>query len=263
MVFPILQVMRTFVQAVLKRTRLLPWLRGRFQLAELGWLATGFLCCALLFVFVRLASEVMEGETQAIDVSIMRALRDRNDPSTLVGPPWLESAMLDLTALGSTTVLWLIVVSVVGFLLLQGIYRTALVLVVTAATAAILTTVMKSTFMRPRPEVVPHLRDVVSTSFPSGHALESAIVYLTMGAVLMRIAKGKLAKSYCLGIAALLTALVGVSRVYLGVHYPTDVLGGWTLGFAWALLCRLWAQLYDPEERAPSDAGNGKRRGNT
>jgi undecaprenyl-diphosphatase len=104
---------------------------------------------------------------------------------------------------------------------------------------------MKQAFNRPRPTVVPHLRDAFSSSFPSGHAMESAIVYLTLGAVLMRVTESRLTKLYCLGMAILLTLLVGISRVYLGVHYPTDVIGGWIIGFVWASICWLAAKHFE------------------
>jgi undecaprenyl-diphosphatase len=104
---------------------------------------------------------------------------------------------------------------------------------------------MKALFLRPRPTVVPQLRPVTETSFPSGHAMQSAIVFLTLGALLMRIADGRVTKLYCFVMAMLLTFLVGVSRVYLGVHYPTDVLGGWIIGMLWASICWLAAQHYE------------------
>ena len=100
-----------------------------------------------------------------------------------------------------------------------------------------LNSILKQLFSRTRPDVVPHLREVVSSSFPSGHALTSAAVFLTLGALLMRIANGRLAKYYCMAIAMFVTFLVGMSRIFLGVHYPTDVVAGWLIGMSWALLC--------------------------
>ena len=224
----------------------LSWLgRRRLERRELTWLVVGLGACVLLFVFVRLAGEVTEGDTQALDNRILQALRDPNDPSRPIGPAWLESSLLDLTAIGGPTVLFLMVLAVVGFLLLQTRYRTALFVALTTISGELINTTLKHAFNRPRPSVVPHLRDVFSSSFPSGHAMESAIVYLTLGAMLMRVAERRRTKLYCLGIAVLLTILVGVSRVYLGVHYPTDVLGGWIIGFVWASICWLAAQRFE------------------
>jgi undecaprenyl-diphosphatase len=220
------------------------WL-GTLERRELSWLLVGLGACVLLLLFVYLAGEVTEGDTQAFDTRILRALRDPADPSKPIGPAWVESALLDLTALGGPTVLALVVMAVVGFLVLQTRYRTAWFVVGTAISGELIDAVMKHAFNRPRPTVVPHLRVAFSTSFPSGHAMESAIVYLTLGAILMRVAQTRLTKFYCLGMAMLLTALVGVSRVYLGVHYPTDVLGGWTIGFVWASVCWLLAQRFE------------------
>jgi undecaprenyl-diphosphatase len=220
---------------------------GRHKLArqEITWLLVGLGACILLFVFISFAGEVMEGDTQALDMRILRALRTADDPSKPIGPEWIEFALQDLTALGGPTVLGLVVFAVMGFLVLQARYRTALVILITAVSSDLVSHAMKSIFMRPRPTIVPHLRDVVSTSFPSGHAMESAIIYLTLGAMLMRVAESRLTKVYCLAMALLLTFLVGVSRVYLGVHYPTDVIGGWILGFAWASVCWLAAQRFE------------------
>lgn len=217
----------------------------RLERHEITWLAVGLGACILLFLFVALAGEVMEGDTRALDTRILLALRDPLDPSRPRGPAWIEGALFDLTSIGGSTVLGLVVLAITGFLVLQTRYRTALVILATAASGEVLNAVLKNAFMRPRPTVVPHLRDVVSTSFPSGHAMESAIIYLTLGAMLMRVAERPLTKAYCLIMAVLLTFLVGVSRVYLGVHYPTDVIGGWTFGFAWASFCWLIAQRFD------------------
>ena len=215
---------------------------------EITWLLVGVGVCLLLWGFLALASEVMEGDTTAVDTAILTALRNADDPSLPIGPAWLQGVVLDLTALGGPTVLWLVVLSVVGFLLLQGRYHTAVVVMVTAASGDVLNVILKNLFLRPRPEVVPYLRDVSgTTSFPSGHAMESAIIYLTLGAMLMQLAERRLTKIYCIGLAVFLTLLVGVSRVYLGVHYPTDVVAGWMFGFFWASLCWIIAKRFEHE----------------
>ena len=217
----------------------------RLERHELTWLLGGLAVCLLLFVFLKLASEVMEGDTLAFDMQIVRAFRKADDPATPIGPPWIESALIDITAMGGPTVLGLVVAAVVGFLLLQGRRRSALVVLLAAVAGEIINSALKSLFLRPRPEVVPHLRLAYDTSFPSGHAMQSAIIYLTLGAMLMRLVSGRLTKIYCLTVAILATALVGVSRVYLGVHYPTDVLAGWTIGLVWASVCWLVEQHFD------------------
>jgi undecaprenyl-diphosphatase len=210
----------------------------RLERRELTWLAVGAAACTLL-LFVLLAGRVTRGNSFAFDTSILRALRRADDPSRPIGPSWVESSLYDLTALGSPIVLALVVLAAVGFLLLQGRNRTALAVALTTISGELLDTLLKHAFSRPRPTVVPALREVWSTSFPSGHAMESAIVYLTLGAMLMRVSDRRLTKIYCLVVAVLLTALVGISRVWLGVHYPTDVAGGWMIGFVWASICWL------------------------
>jgi undecaprenyl-diphosphatase len=219
----------------------------KLERRELTWLMIGVGVCLLLWGFLKLASEVMEGETHALDTRIVRALRRADDPSRPIGPEWLENSMLDITAIGGPTVLGLVVLSVVGFLLLQARYRTAIVVLATAASGELANYAMKNVFLRPRPDVVPHLRDVASTSFPSGHAMESAIIYLTLGAMLMRLAERRITKIYCIGMAIFLTLIVGISRVYLGVHYPTDVAAGWMFGFFWASLCWIVAKRFESE----------------
>ncbi len=222
----------------------LGWLKrlGRIKprdRAELALLIGGIAFLLLLVVFMKLASEVLEGETQGFDRKILLALRHQDDLSRPIGPAWMVGAALDITSLGSATVLGLTVFAVAGFLLLQGLWRRALFVIVASFGGWFLNGALKQLFQRPRPDVVPHLRDVMSMSFPSGHALQSAVVYLTLGALSMHIAERRLTRFYCMTIAMLATALVGLSRLYLGVHYPTDVLAGWLIGLSWALLCWL------------------------
>jgi undecaprenyl-diphosphatase len=217
----------------------------RLERHELGWLLVGLGGCILLFAFLNLASEVMEGETLAFDRRIVLAFRKADDPSRPIGPPWISSVLLDLTALGGPTVIFLMVTAVVGFLALQGRYRTSLFILLTAASGEAINYALKGVFFRPRPSIVPHLREAFSSSFPSGHAMQSAIIYLTLGAMLMRLAERRLTKIYCCTVAMGLTFLVGLSRVYLGVHYPTDVLAGWIVGLFWASICWMIAQHYE------------------
>ena len=142
-----------------------------------------------------------------------------------------------------------VVLVLLAFLLLQAHYRPALVALVSAVSAEVLNAALKHLFMRPRPDVVPYLRSVASTSFPSGHAMDSAIVYLTLGAMLMRVAERRPTKIYCLTVAVVVTLLVGISRVCLGVHYPSDVIAGWAFGFMWACVCWIVAQQFGSTTR--------------
>ena len=113
---------------------------------------------------------------------------------------------------------------------------------------AILTNLLKNVFARPRPDLVDHLVAVHSMSFPSGHAMGAAATFLTLGALLARTERKKVVRGYIFAVAGLLTLMVGFSRVFLGVHYPTDVLAGWTLGAAWALLCWMIARWLKPRD---------------
>ena len=217
----------------------------RLERHELTWLLVGLGGCILVLVFLKLSSAVMEGETLAFDREIVQAFRKADDPSRPIGPAWIESSLLDITAIGGPTVLTLTVLAVIGFLVLQARYHSAVAILLTAASGEVLNAAMKGVFMRPRPTIVPHLRAAFETSFPSGHAMQSAIIYLTLGAMLMRLSERRLTKIYCCTVAMTATLLVGLSRVYLGVHYPTDVLAGWIVGLFWASLCWLIAQHYE------------------
>jgi undecaprenyl-diphosphatase len=226
----------------LRKTGRLGWTKHLVRLkprdrAELTVLIGGIAILLLVVIFMKLASEVFEGETQSFDKKILLALRNPLNLSQPIGPRWMVSAALDITSLGSPSVLGLTVFFVAGFLLLQGLWRRALFVMAASFGGWFLNGALKQLFQRPRPDVVPHLREAMSMSFPSGHALQSAVVYLTLGALSMHIAQRRLMKVYCMTVAMLATALVGASRIYLGVHYPTDVLAGWLLGLSWALLC--------------------------
>jgi undecaprenyl-diphosphatase len=225
-----------------------PRLRVPRDRQELLILAGAVLILALIWVFAVLAGKVVEGDTRQFDEWVLSALRQEADPGRVKGPWWLQAGAEDLTALGSPTVLGLTVLAVTGYLFLHGLYRNGLFIFSASVGGWVLNWLLKAAFERTRPDIVPHLREVMSSSFPSGHALTSAAVYLTLGALLMRIAQGRLAKYYCIAIAMFLTFLVGSSRVFLGVHYPTDVIAGWLIGMTWALLC--WVVERTLERRA-------------
>jgi undecaprenyl-diphosphatase len=204
------------------------------------WILVGLLLLlATTLLLVNLAGEVLEGDTLDFDKRLLGSLRKADNPAQPIGPWWLEQAAIDLTALGGPTILGLTVLAVVGFLVLHGMHRNAAFVLLASAGGWLLNDLLKELFARPRPHVVPHLREVMTLSFPSGHAQTSAAVFLTLGALLMRVAESRLVKFYCMFVATAATVLVGATRVYLGVHYPTDVLGGWLVGVSWALTCWL------------------------
>ena len=190
-----------------------------------------------VWVFVEVADEVMDQRIQRLDEQIMLQLRHADDPTRPLGPPWLQSGMRDLTALGSAAVLVLFVLAVAGALLVRRQYHALVLLLAATLGGRLLNVLLKAFFGRDRPDLTLHLTEVSSKSFPSGHAMDSAIIYLTLAALLARFVQPLALKLYFLGLAFLITFLVGLSRVYLGVHYPSDVLAGWTAGLAWALLC--------------------------
>ena len=175
------------------------------------------------------------------DTALLLALRSPADPSDPLGPPWMEELGRDVTAFGGIGVLTGISLAAAGFLWLQGNRRSMALLLVSVGGGMAASTLFKHGFDRPRPALVPHETVVYTASFPSGHAMLAAVTYLTLAAMLARVQPNRTLKLYILNLAVTLTVLVGASRVYLGVHWPTDVLGGWTAGAAWALGCWLVA----------------------
>jgi len=234
-------------RAFLNPKGLLRWIGSR----ELSVLIVIFALMASLLVFVELADEVMEGDTGEFDRAILLSMRNPLDLSDPIGPRWVEEIGRDFTALGGNAVLTLLTLAVVGFLALEGKGRMAIVLIVATLGALSLSTVLKHYIDRDRPTLVPHGSVVYTASFPSGHSMLAASTFLTMAALLIRTLKNRRIKAYILLVAVVTTILVGVSRVYLGVHWPTDVIAGWTAGAGWALLCWLlarWLQLHGAVE---------------
>jgi undecaprenyl-diphosphatase len=143
--------------------------------------------------------------------------------------------------LGSYAVLSIIVIAVAGFLRLLYLHRMMWLVVLASVSGTLLSHTLKHFFARERPDLVP-IAGTMSPSFPSGHSMLSAIIYLSLGVLLAEMAFRRRIKAYFLTVAMVLTFLVGISRIYLGVHYPTDVLAGWTVGLVWALVCWLTAR---------------------
>ena len=216
-----------------------------FKVSRLEWFTLAAIVAALgsFALFAKVTEDVLAGESRAFDTILLLALRTPGNPADPLGPPWFEDMMRDFTAMGSAGVLVLMIAIVVGFLLIVRKRQAALMVLVAMLSGTLLSTVLKIGFSRPRPELVPHATAVHTASFPSGHAMLSALVYLTLGVLLARTQSGPRVKAYIMLVSLALTLLVGISRVYLGVHWPTDVIAGWSLGAGWALLCWL-AMLY-------------------
>ena len=235
----------------LRRFRPLTWLGGH----EMTVLVALACIVAGVWGFALLADEVTEGGTQAFDQNLLLAFRTGPAHSPL-GPPPVREAARDITSLGGTAVLTIVTIIAAGFLALDGKTHMALFLCASVLGGVAASTVLKDVFHRPRPDLVPYSVYVSGASFPSGHSMMSAVTYLTLGALLARSQERKRIKAYFLLVAIFLTFSVGVTRVYLGVHWPTDVLAGWTAGSVWALLCWLaarWLQSRRTLERESND----------
>jgi undecaprenyl-diphosphatase len=208
--------------------------------AETWLLVSVFIVAALLLMFGFIADEVMEGSTTALDQTIILLFRSGSDNlSGPIGPPWVREMARDITSLGSVAVLGIVSVVVVAYLLLERSRAEALLVLVAVLGGVAINSLLKIQFARPRPDLFVPAAKVFTASFPSGHAALSAITYLTLAALLARTTVDQRLRYYFVAVAVALTFMIGVSRIYLGVHYPTDVLAGWCVGSAWALIC--WA----------------------
>jgi undecaprenyl-diphosphatase len=207
------------------------------------------------WAFIELADEVLEGETRAIDEAIILAFRVPGDPADPLGAPWFEESVRDVTALGSAPVLVIAVAAVFGFLALARAWRLAFFTLAASASGLVVSSLLKYIVDRPRPDLVPHRNHIYTTSFPSGHSMMSAVIYLTLAALIARLMEQRRLKTYALSVAIALTLLIGVSRVYLGVHWPSDVLAGWAAGGAWALGCWTLAGLAGVGRSTDSNEG--------
>jgi len=200
------------------------------------WLAV-VVIIASLFIFINTTIAVNAGGQLSYDRLILEMMRTGPQQLEPIGPGVMTEIVKDLSAIGSKYVLAVLTMIVACFLLLRKHYFSALVLLVITGSGVVVIFSAKAIMCRPRPEIITHMAEVSSQSYPSGHSSLSAIVYLTLGTMVARVQSQKWIKAYCIVVALLLTLISGITRLYLGVHYPSDVIAGWTLGVAWALIC--------------------------
>lgn len=222
---------------------------------ELRLLLTLALLVGGVLLFAWIADEATETGPHSFDRTLLLALREPDNLSDPIGPAWMEEAVRDFTAFGSTMPLLFLTFAITGYFLLHRNYHMAVLMLATVFGGFLLTLLLKQSFARARPDLVPRATYVYTTSFPSGHSSIAAATYLTLGALVARLQPDRRLKLYVMGVAVLLTFLVGFSRVYLGVHWPTDVLGGWVIGAVWAMvalfLSRWWLKRGQGGEEEP------------
>lgn len=219
--------------------RLLKTIRAYLAARDLSLLLVLLVMVAGAWIFVEIAGEFAEEDSYRFDVAVLRFLRTAEDPSIPKGPAWLFLFLRDVTALGSATVIALVTLVVTGYLLLVRRFFQAALMLLIAGGGAGLAYALKLLFARERPFEVPALIEVRLYSFPSGHAMMAALVYLSLAAMLAGVQTNLTVRIYILTVGLAVVFLIGVSRIYLGVHYPTDVLAGWSVGLAWASFSRL------------------------
>jgi len=238
--------------AIQKFRNVAAWFGGREPVVLLA----GFVVVATVWGFVEIAGEVIEGDTHAFDKWVIAVTRNPETPSMPIGPAWLQEIGRDATALGGVGWLTFFTLVAAGYLWLDQKARLMTLLILSSLGGLVLTSSLKYFISRPRPEADFYLSHVYTSSFPSGHSMLSAVIYLTTGALLAAAVTQVRLKFYVLSVAILLTFIVGISRVYLGVHYPTDVLAGWMAGAAWATLCWLGAHWLRHRRLAATETGN-------
>lgn len=198
--------------------------------------------------FLAIAGEVRENETRSFDESILLAMRVPGDTSDPVGSPRIEEMARDITSLGGFTILTGVSLISLGVAIFSGRTKLALFALLSVIVGMTVMNQLKKGFDRPRPDLVEHATLVHNASFPSGHSMMAAMVYLTLGILLARTQRKKRLRAFIVTISVLITLCVGISRVYLGVHWPTDVVAGWMLGGAWAVGFWLVSMRVDPRQ---------------
>lgn len=223
-------------------------LRERFPFFEPVILGGVLILWMMIASFIEVADDVMEGDTHVIDTKLLMLLRDGNDPQNALGPHWVQEMVRDISGLGGIAILTMVTIGAALYLTMMKKGGQALYLIACITIGTLLSNVLKFGFARPRPDLVPHGSYVFTNSFPSGHSMMSALVFLCVGALLARAHNSYAMKAYFLITSIFLTVAIGVSRVYLGVHWPSDVLAGWLVGGSAAVSFWLieWAWMEKP-----------------
>ncbi len=215
------------------------------------------------WLFLEIVDEVMEGESHALDEQILLMFRDASDPNEPLGPYWVQEMARDVTALGGTSILTFITFAAVFYLLMLRRAGEAGLVLLAIGGGTLMNNILKLGFDRPRPDLVPHGVEVYSASFPSGHATMAAITYLTLAALLARVQPRLRLRVFLFSLAIFIVVAVGISRVYLGVHWPSDVAAGWAIGSVWAFASWLVADLLrgrsEPEGASGAEAADSPK----
>tara|TARA_R110002124_G_scaffold49437_9_gene144971 strand:- start:3110 stop:3823 length:714 start_codon:yes stop_codon:yes gene_type:complete len=185
-------------------------------------------------VFAVLVGAVQLGLTESFDRIVVLSLRNPEDLSDAWGPVWFQEAAAELTALGGYPIVVLAVVIVLIALLIARKTAAAVFLAVTLISGSVVSSLLKLFFNRARPDLVDRLDQTFTSSFPSAHAMLSMIAWLTLAAIAIRFIEMRRLRIYILIAAVILALIIGSTRVYLGVHWPSDVIAGWAIGLAWA-----------------------------
>ena len=189
-----------------------------------------------VYVFLATATSVREDALERFDNWLVPLFRQPGDVSAPIGPDWFAQTVVEITTLGGYPVLVTLVTAIAGFLLVYRRFGPAIFMIAAIISGTIASHLLKIVYDRPRPDVVDHLVATHTASFPSGHATMSAVVYLTLATMIVRLVDDVAVRIYVILMAVFLTFMVGMSRIYLGVHWPSDVIAGWALGTAWACL---------------------------
>lgn len=220
--------------------------------AAVGVLLSASLGLALLGLWGLsvLTEEVLEGDTARVDHAVLFWL---NEQAT----PWLDHAAVEITALGDTLVMVLVALISASFLWLLGRKAYAVLLMAAVVGGGVITPVLKTIFDRPRPQILElraHFTES-SAAYPSGHATMSMVTLVTIAFIIHRLSRHRWMGVIAGGLAGVVILLIGLSRLYLGLHFPSDVIAGYAVGFTWAVLCALTIIAFESRQGGSGEIG--------